>query len=151
MMDKLKLLVNKATWFLRTGVSPVSEPKKLKKSLEELNHMTSKKFAMTMIAVAVVAFMYFVSVLFLFFFPADPHVAALVSMYKDMIFAIATIVGTLVGIEGFVDWKHSSEAIVSVNSSSIEQEESIDLDVHVISENYCSGPKEDEYTLSIDK
>lgn len=145
MIDKLKTFINGATWFLRSGISPVNASKKTKKRLEDLNHMTSKKFAMTMTAVGVIAFMYFISVIFLFFFPADPHVTALVSMYKDMIFAVATIVGTLVGIQGFVDWKRNSDDYTSLESQSIVE----DKNEQITEERYLSGPKEDDYTTDL--
>lgn len=140
MLGQIKKILNNATWFLRTGVVPSNA--KYEKNLSDLNHMTSKKFAMTMIAVAVVAFMYFASILFLFFFDGDPHVSALVSMYKDMIVAIATIVGTLVGIQGLVDWKHNS-------STSIEQKSESNISKNYVEE-YLSGPKEDDYILDIE-
>lgn len=138
MLHRFKNIINDATWFLRTGVSPT---KSTSMNLKDLNHMTSSKFAMTMIAVTVVGFMYFASIVFLFFFPSEPHVSALVAMYKDMIVAVAAIVSTLVGVEGLVQWKHNSSSSASVESSYIKEEQ-------IITE-YLSGPKEDDYTLDI--
>jgi len=86
--------------------------------------------------------MYFTSVLFLFFLPGDPFVSALVNMYKDMIVAVASIVATLVGIQGLVDWKHNTDSKVSSSSQFIKEE---------ILEEYLSGPKEDDYTLETDR
>jgi hypothetical protein len=103
--------------------------------------MTSSKFAMTLIAVSIVGFMYFASVLCLFLFPGDPHVSALVAMYKDMIVAVAAIVSTLVGVEGLVQWRHNSSSSASVESSYVKDEQTIT--------EYMSGPKEDDYTLII--
>ncbi len=104
--------------------------------------MASRKFAMTMVAVSIIAFMYFASVVLLFLFDKDPHVTALVSMYKDMIVAIASIAATLVGIQGLVDWRHNSDS-QSVNSSNyIEEKKYI--------EEYLSGPKDEDYELEID-
>lgn len=140
MLNKLKNIINGATWFLRSGVVPPNDEKNI--VLKNTNHMTSRKFAMTLIAVAIVAFMYFASVIMLFFFPADPHVSALVSMYKDMIVAIATIVGTLVGIQGLVDWKYNGNSNVSQKTENTKNESYI--------EEYLSGPKENDYTLDIE-
>jgi hypothetical protein len=133
MINKIKNIVNDMTWFLRTGVAPNKEENE---NLKNLNHMQSKKFAMTMVAISIIAFMYFVSVLFLFLFDGDPHITALVSMYKDMMVGIASIAASLVGIQGLVDWKHNSSSSSSNTSETIKEE-------------YLSGPKEDDYTLKL--
>jgi hypothetical protein len=134
MLDKIKQIVDTSTWFLRTGVAPVNSSNLENQKLKSVNHMTSRKFAMTLIAVFIVAFMYFASVIILFLFPSDPHVSALVSMYKDMIVAIAAIAGTLVGIQGLVDWKYKSSSQVEVGS---------------YNEEYLASPKEEDYSLEI--
>jgi hypothetical protein len=77
---------------------------------------------------------------FLFFFPSDPHVSAIVSMYKDMIVAIASIVATLVGIQGIVDWKYDS----SSNSSNLS--ETYNENTNQI---LTSNTKEDDYATTI--
>ena len=84
--------------------------------------------------------MYFASVLLLFAFPGDPHVSALVSMYKDMIVAIAAIAGTLVGIQGLVDWRHNSNSSAELSSESIKQE---------IYEKKTNNAKEEDYEVDI--
>jgi hypothetical protein len=63
-------------------------------------------------------------------------------MYKDMIVAIASIVATLVGIQGLVDWKFNSDSNVSITSEYVKQEN--------YSEEYLSGPKENDYTLDLE-
>ena len=143
MLGKLKGLLTNMTWYLRSGVAPSSiENLSNLNDLKDMNHMTSRKFAMTMIAVAVIAFMYFTSVLLLFLLQGDPHVTALVNMYKDMIVAVASIVATLVGIQGLVDWKHSSSTKTDSISQYSKEEKFI--------EEYLSGPKEEDYTLDIE-
>ena len=139
MITNLLTKFKKATWFLNSGIAPngVSEKNKIK--YQDMNHMESKKFAMTMIAIGVIAFMYFSSVAFLFFFKSDPHVAALVSMYKDMIVAVASIAATLVGIQGLVDWKYSSLSSVESKSETIKEEI-----VNILSKN----TKEEDYDIS---
>lgn len=141
MLSNLKHIIDNVTWYLRSGVAPSN----LKNdnvdfgNLKNMNHMSSKKFAMTMVSVAVIAFMYFASIVFLFFFPSEPHVSALVNMYKDMIVAIAAIVASLVGIQGLVDWKYNSKSNVDISSET----------EHDKIEEYLSGPKEDDYSLEI--
>lgn len=143
MLGKLKGLLTDMTWYLRSGVAPSNvENLTNPEDLKNMNHMASRKFAMTMIAVAVIAFMYFTSVLLLFLLPGDPHVTALVNMYKDMIVAVASIVATLVGIQGLVDWKHNSSTKADSVSQYSKEEKFI--------EEYLSGPKEDDYTLDIE-
>lgn len=129
------------TWYLRSGVAPTKIETQTEQDLKNLNHMTSRKFAMTMIAVSIIAFMYFASVLLLFMLPGDPQVAALVSMYKDMIVAVASIVATLVGIQGLVDWKHNSNTTAANVSETVTQNQYV--------EEYLSGPKEDDYQLEV--
>jgi hypothetical protein len=143
MLKQLKNVIDNMTWYLRSGVSPINN--KAFTNIEELknmNHMASRKFAMTMVAVSIIAFMYFASVMLLFLLPNDPQVSALVSMYKDMIVAIASIVATLVGIQGLVDWKYNSDSKTVISSNHIKEEKYI--------EEYLSGPKEDDYTLDIE-
>ena len=143
MLGKLKGLLTDMTWYLRSGVAPINiqNPSSME-DLKNMNHMASRKFAMTMIAVAVIAFMYFASVLLLFLLPGDPHVTALVNMYKDMIVAVASIVATLVGIQGLVDWKYNSDSKVGSVSEYVKEEK--------FAEEYLSGPKEEDYTLDIE-
>jgi hypothetical protein len=143
MLKQLKNVINSMTWYLRSGVAPSSD-KDISNldDLKNMNHMASRKFAMTMVAVAIIAFMYFASVLLLFLLPNDPQVSALVSMYKDMIVAVASIVATLVGIQGLVDWKYNSDANTNVSSEFKKEERNV--------EEYLSGPKEDDYKLDIE-
>lgn len=143
MLGKLKNILTDMTWYLRSGVAPAKvENITSLEDLKNLNHMASRKFAMTMIAVAIIAFMYFASVLLLFLLPGDPHVTALVNMYKDMIVAVASIVATLVGIQGLVDWKHNSNTKADLQSQ-YSKEEKFAIE-------YLSGPKEEDYTLDIE-
>lgn len=144
MLKQLKNIVDTMTWYLRSGVAPAKDGNGVSNlaELKNMNHMASRKFAMTMVAVAIIGFMYFASVLLLFFLPEDPQVSALVSMYKDMIVAIASIAATLVGIQGLVDWKYNSDSSTSLASSYIKEESHI--------EEYLSGPKEEDYTLDIE-
>jgi hypothetical protein len=132
--------IKHATWFLRSGVAPKGVEGAQLQKLKDVNHMASKKFAMTMVAVGIIAFMYFSSLVFLFFFPADPHVSEIVSMYKDMIVAIASIVATLVGVQGIVDWKYDSSS-TSSNLSETYNENS--------NQTLTSNTKEDDYTTTI--
>jgi len=140
MFRSVKNIILDATWYLRSGVAPPKADLGNNDDLKNVNHMTSKKFAMTMVAIGVVAFMYFASVLLLLVFPADPHVSALVSMYKDMIVAIAAIAGTLVGIQGLVDWKYNSGSSAQLSSESIRQE---------VSEKKTNNAKEQDYEINI--
>lgn len=143
MLKQLKNVINSMTWYLRSGVAPTDD-KRISNldDLKNMNHMASRKFAMTMVAVAIIAFMYFASVLLLFLLPNDPQVSALVSMYKDMIVAVASIVATLVGIQGLVDWKYNSDSNTNLSSDYNKEERRV--------EEYLSGPKEDDYTLDIE-
>jgi hypothetical protein len=61
-------------------------------------------------------------------------------MYKDMIVAIATIVATLVGVQGIVDWKYDSSS-TSSNLSETYNENS--------NQTLTSNAKEDDYTTTI--
>jgi hypothetical protein len=145
MIGSLRRLLGSMTWYLRSGIAPETARVENSSTLDDLknmNHMASRKFAMTMVAVAIIAFMYFASVVLLFMLPGDPHVGALVNMYKDMIVAIASIAATLVGIQGLVDWKHNSDAQVSLTSQSVNEKRYV--------EEYLSGPKEDDYKLDIE-
>jgi hypothetical protein len=140
MVAKILNNIKHVAWFLQSGVAPKNaEPHQLAK-LKDVNHMASKKFAMTMVAVGVIAFMYFSSLIFLFFFPSDPHISAIVSMYKDMIVAVASIVATLVGVQGLVDWKYDSSSSASNVSETYNENTNKIL---------TTNAKEDDYTTTI--
>jgi len=141
MLHRLKNIIVDMTWYLRSGVAPPQAGPNYLNQLKNTNHMASRKFAMTMVAVSIIAFMYFASVWLLFLLPGDPQVTALVSMYKDMIVAIASIVATLVGIQGLVDWKFNSDSQTILSSETQNQ----------YIEEYMTGPKEDDYQLYVDK
>jgi len=140
MLSQILDNIKHATWFIRSGVAPKGAEGSQLKKLKDVNHMASKKFAMTMVAVGIIAFMYFSSLVFLFFFPSDPHISAIVSMYKDMIVAIASIVATLVGVQGIVDWKYDSSS-ASSNLSETYNENS--------NQTLTSNTKEDDYSTTI--
>jgi hypothetical protein len=143
MLKQLKNVIDSMTWYLRSGVAPTNDKNVTNiEELKNMNHMASRKFAMTMVAVSIIAFMYFASVMLLFLLPKDPQISALVSMYKDMIVAVASIVATLVGIQGLVDWKYNSDSKTDISSNYIKEEKYV--------EEYLSGPKEDDYTLDIE-
>jgi hypothetical protein len=145
MLGKLKGIINDMTWYLRSGITPSTKNVSNLEELKNMNHMASKKFAMTMVAVAIIAFMYFASVLFLFLLPGDPFVSALVNMYKDMIVAVASIVATLVGIQGLVDWRHNSDSKVSLSSEYIKEE----VDQKIV-EQYAEKYKDDPSYAPLD-
>lgn len=140
MINKLFQNVKNLTWFLHSGVAPKNVPSRYKQNLEDINHMSSKKFAMTMVAISIIAFMYFASVAILFLFKGEPHVTALVNMYKDMIISVASIAATLVGIQGLVDWKHNSSSSAEISSEYIKEE---------IIENLTNNAKEEDYEITI--
>jgi hypothetical protein len=140
MFGKILQNVKNLTWFLHSGVAPKNVPDRYKRNLEDINHMASKKFAMTMVAISIIAFMYFTSVAILFLFKGEPHVSALVNMYKDMIISVASIAATLVGIQGLVDWKHNSSSNVELSSEYIKEE---------IVETLTNNTKEDDYETTI--
>jgi hypothetical protein len=135
----IKNFVADYTWFLRSGIAPKNSSPSDIENLKNMNHMSSKKFAMTIIAISIVAFMYFSSIFILFLFPNDPHVSAVVSMYKDMIVSVASIAATLVGIQGLVDWKHNSSSSSNISSQTINEE---------IKTN-TNNAKEEDYTTTI--
>lgn len=136
MIDNFLKIIKETTWFMNSGVAPRNVSDRIRPSLENVNHMTSKKFAMTIIAIFIIALMYFSSVACLFLFKADPHVSALVSMYKDMIVAVASIAATLVGIQGLVDWKYNSNSNIELKSTDNNNDF------------LTSNTKEDDYNIS---
>jgi hypothetical protein len=140
MVDKLKKILMAFSLFRPPNLN---ESSGRNYDMNSSGHLSSRKFAMTLIAVSIVAFMYFASITLLFFFPGDPHVSALVSMYKDMIVAIAAIAGTLVGIQGLVDWKYNSRSNTHIGN---RDENDFEDDSEYIGEG-----KEDDYSIKIKK
>jgi hypothetical protein len=141
MWNVITNITKTATSFLQTGVAPPNTPEKLKPTLEQANHLQSKKFFVVFSCFLILGFFYFSSVAILFMLPAIPEVVSgYVTIFSKTIEVVSIVVAAYLGVQGIVDLKYNSSS--SVINESISKNENIK-----ITQEYLSGPKEDDYKL----
>jgi hypothetical protein len=130
-----------ATSFLQTGIAPPNTPDNLKLTLEQTNHLQSKKFFIVFSCFLILGFFYFTSVAILFMLPSVPEIiSGYVTIFSKTIEVVSIVVAAYLGVQGIVDLKYHSSS--SVINESISRSEKI-----TIVQEYLSGPKEDDYKI----
>lgn len=141
MWSTLGNLVKTATSFLQTGVTPPNTPEELRPALEQANHLQSKKFFIVFSCFIILGFFYFSSVAILFMLPQMPEViSGYVTIFSKTIEVVSIVVAAYLGVQGIVDLKYNSSS--SVINETVSKTERI-----TITEEYLSGPKEDDYKI----
>ena len=129
------------TSFLQTGVAPPNTPRELRPTLEQTNHLQSKKFFIVFSCFLILGFFYFSSVAILFILPNIPEViSGYVTIFSKTIEVVSIVVAAYLGIQGIVDLRYNSTS--SVINESISKSEKI-----TITQEYLSGPKEEDYKI----
>jgi len=130
-----------AVSFLQTGVAPPKTPHNLKPSLEQLNHLRSKKFFIVFSCFLILGFFYFTSVGILLLIPNTPEIiAGYITIFSKTIEVVSIVVAAYLGVQGIVDLRYNSTSATSTENSF--KTEKIN-----ITEEYLSGPKEKDYKL----
>lgn len=141
MWNALTNIAKTATSFLQTGIAPPNTPEILKPSLEQANHLQSKKFFIVFSCFLILGFFYFSSVAILFMLPNVPEIiSGYVTIFSKTIEVVSIVVAAYLGVQGIVDLKYSSSS--SVINESISKTERV-----TITQEYLSGPKEDDYKI----
>ena len=141
MWNVITNITKTATSFLQTGIAPPNTPKSLRPALEQANHLQSKKFFIVFSCFLILGFFYFSSVAILFVLPNIPEViSGYVTIFSKTIEVVSIVVAAYLGVQGIVDLRYNSSS--SVINESISKTERI-----TITEEYLSGPKEDDYKL----
>ena len=132
-------IAKSATAFLQNGVAPPNTPKSLKKTMEDKNHFSSKKYFIIFTSVLMLAILYYSSVFILSLFNSPEHITAYVTIFSKTIEIFAIIIAAYLGVQCAVDLKYNSES----NASSEGYTEIIKEDI--VSTN---NAKEDDYDIS---
>jgi len=127
------------TSFLHTGATPPKTHNLL--TYEQINHLRSKKFFIVFSCFIAIGIFYFSSVAILFILPETSDIInGYITIFSKTIEVVSIIVAAYLGVQGIVDLKYNSSSNV-VNESSSK-------DVKMtVSQEYLSGPKEDDYKL----
>lgn len=141
MWNVLGNIAKTATSFLQTGIAPPNTPENLKLTLEQTNHLQSKKFFIVFSCFLILGFFYFTSVAILFMLPLVPEIiSGYVTIFSKTIEVVSIVVAAYLGVQGIVDLKYNSSS--SVINESISRSEKI-----TIVQEYLSGPKEEDYKI----
>lgn len=112
-----------AASFLQTGKFPPNTPPNLKHLLAKQNHLASRKFFMTFVAVGILIFFYFTSVFILFLLPAEyvAHITAFTTIFSKIVEILAVVIGLFLGAQAAVDLRYSSSSNTSIEHQSQAQ------------------------------
>ena len=145
MLSEIKNLIAGATSFLRTGEAPPNTPSRILERMQDINHLSSKKFFIVFTSLMVLASFYYTSVGILLLMPATPEmIVAYTTFFSKTMEILAVIIAAYIGCQSVVDLKYSSSSSSSLtgNTQYIKEE---------IKEEYVSlittNAKEEDYEL----
>jgi len=146
MLTNLKNIFSTASAFLQTGKIPPNTPKYLENDLSAMNHLKSRKFFIVFTSILFLAFFYFSSVGIFFILPDIPEkITGYVTIFSKTIELLSLIVAVYLGVQTALDFKINSGTSTNYDTKN----ENINKNIKI--EEYLSGPKEDDYTLYIEK
>jgi hypothetical protein len=141
MLQNVVNIVKSASAFLQNGVAPPNCAPEYKKSLEEENHLASKKFFVIFSSIVMLAFVFYTSVGILWFIPRVPEiVAAFVTIFTKIMEVFGLVISVYIGAQGLVDLRYNS-------SSNAGLQGMVEVESQNITENLTHNTKEDDYTL----
>jgi hypothetical protein len=150
MLTNVKNIFNTAVSFLQTGKAPPNTPVLLQEELCGMNHLKSRKFFIVFTSILFLAFFYFSSVGIFFMLPDMPEkISGYVTLFSKTIELLSLIVAVYLGVQTALDFKVNSGTTVTHNTTNNSTTETINKNIKV--EKYLSGPKEDDYTLEIER
>ena len=142
MLNSLKSLFVEAISFLRTGEVPPGTPSRLKEKMEDINHLTSKKFFIVFSSLVILGVFYYSSVAMLFVIPRIPPeiITAYTTIFTKTTEILAIIIAAYIGCQTVVDFKYNSNSSVIAESSTQTIREEI-------KEEIITNQKEEDYEL----
>jgi hypothetical protein len=142
MLSTIKNIFLEATSFLQTGKVPPGAPERLRERLEDINHLSSKKFFIVLSSIVILAIFYYSSVAVLFIIPTIPPeiITAYTTIFTKTAEILAIVVGAYMGCQSIVDLKYNSNSQVNLESSTQTIKEEI-------KEEIITNQKEDDYEL----
>lgn len=138
MLQTLKSLFVEAASFLRTGEVPPGTPSRLRQRMEDINHLTSKKFFIVFSSVVFLAVFYYSSVALLFVIPKIPLeiITAYTTIFTKTTEILAIVIAAYVGCQTAVDLKYHSSSNVSLEGST-----------ETLKEEIITNQKEEDYEV----
>jgi hypothetical protein len=137
MFHNLVNIAKSATAFLQNGVAPPNTPARLEKKMEDINHLSSKKFFIIFTSVLMLGALYYSSVAILLAIKMPEHVAAFVTLFTKTTEIFAVIIASYLGVQAAVELRYNSE-------SSAKQEIIVEKKEIILTHN----TKEDDYDIS---
>jgi hypothetical protein len=143
MLESITNIIGSATAFLQNGVAPPNTPDDIKRTMEDVNHLSSKKFYIIFSALIMLAFVYFSSIALLcFVVPRLPEViAAYVTIFTKSIEIFGLIISVYIGAQGIVDLKYQSTSNAGLQGVAETK------DVNITEQILTNNAKEDDYTI----
>lgn len=148
MLSQLKNITKTAAAFLQQGVAPPNTPEHQKTKLEDVNHLSSKKFFLAFSGFIILGVFFVASVTILYSMNKYPLLLPSYTLiFTKTVEVFATIMAVYIGGQAIVDLKYNSSSASSVaaETKQISTYEKIDITKTIAIE------KEDDYTLEVDE
>jgi hypothetical protein len=139
MWQNIVNVVQSASAFLQNGKAPPNTPARLKKQMEDTNHLASKKFFIIFTSVLMLGALYYSSVAILLTIQMPEHVAAFVTLFSKTIEIFAIIIASYLGVQAVVDLKYNSSSNADVIGEIVVEKKEVLL---------THNTKEDDYDIS---
>jgi len=145
MLTTLKNILLNGSSFLQSNVAPPNTPKELQEELGTINFLKSKKFFITFTSVLIICFFYFSSIGILILLPNMPEkIAGFVTLFTKTIELFTLVVGFYLSVQTVLDYKVNTSSSTNYNSDLSTSNQNI------VTKEYISSPKEDDFTLDIE-
>jgi len=139
-----------AVAFLTNGKAPPNTPPRLKKEMEDTNHLASKKFFVIMSSLLIIVAMFFIAVAILFFIPRDHDIVitTYATIFTKIMEQIALVISVYIGAQGLVDLRFNSSSSASISGEAESKTSIEEKDVNVNETILTNNAKEDDYVIS---
>lgn len=112
-------------WGSSRGYPKNVEGTALQNVYKATNHLLSKKFTITLIALAIMVSLFFSSTVFLFFLPSDIALNSFVVLFSKTVEVISIIIAVMVGGESMIGLRYNSGSSVAIQNISQQLDQNI--------------------------
>lgn len=118
MFNSIKNIANNLTWWARKGAIPtgIKDPA-VKEALGAINHFSSSKFTLCIIAVIIIVLGFLFATTMLFFLPKESY-TSFVTIHHDFYVVLALIISVMLGASGLVTISNNNSSSVSTSALS---------------------------------
>jgi len=147
MFGAIDTILKSAVAFLEYGKAPPGASDKMRQSLENENHLASKKFFVIFTSFITLIFFFFICVGILFLMPRDSvFIGGYVTIFTKVMEVFSIIIATYLGVQAAVDLRYSSSSSVSMNTETDTNNSDLN-DNENITENLTKNAKEPDYNI----